>query len=70
MLYGSGRSVSGHVVQDTVTFGSVSVPYVAIGVADQVADGHWPDGVVGLGWGSNCTLNIYVLVRPSTDNRS
>lgn len=53
--YMAGFGASGSVVKDTVAFGSVSVDDVALGVASAVGAGHWPDGMIGLGFKSNCT---------------
>jgi len=50
----TGSGASGNVVKDTVTFGAVSVPGVAIGVADTIGPGIYPDGMIGLGFRSPC----------------
>ena len=52
----TGNGASGSVVEDTVAFGSVSVPRMAIGVADNVGAGNYRDGMIGLSWGTACML--------------
>ena len=44
----------GDVVMDSVAIGQASVPSMAIGVATVAGNGSWPDGVLGLGFASNC----------------
>ncbi len=59
--YMAGFGASGNVVKDTVGFGSVSVHDVALGVASAVGTGHWPDGMIGLGFKSSCTFLPFLL---------
>lgn len=54
----TGSGASGNVVRDTVAFGAVSVPGVAIGVADTIGPGSYPDGMIGLGFRSPCMCSI------------
>jgi len=56
--YMNGNGASGNVVRDTVAFGAVSVPGVAIGVADTVGLGDYPDGMIGLGFKGQCMCSI------------
>lgn len=50
----TGNGASGNIVRDTVAFGTVSVPGVAIGVAETIGPGNYPDGMIGLGFRSPC----------------
>ncbi len=59
--YMAGFGASGSVVKDTVGFGSVSVKDVAVGVATEVGDGNWPDGMIGMGFKSSCTPPSFPL---------
>ena len=51
----------GDIVIDTVAIGQVSVQSMAIGVAKNVGAGDWSDGILGLGFSSNCEY----IGRPS-----
>lgn len=57
ITYLTGSRVSGSLVQDTVAFGSVSVPRMAVGVADSVGVGDYLDGMMGLSWGNTRMLS-------------
>lgn len=52
--YENGFSVSGNVVEDTVAFGPVFLPSVAIGVAAEINGGSYADGMIGMGFHSSC----------------
>ena len=54
LTYDNGNYISGSVVEDTVAFGSVSIPNVAIGIASDVENGTYLDGMIGMGFQNNC----------------